>query len=99
MDDNYYGLQRQRKEKESLRRFLEFKRNHRQTYVSTGKPCKCGRDHCSINILDDRNGLTVIEREVCPFMYGVRNACLRATFGDDIPKIDQKLLYEVSHGT
>ena len=99
MDDNYYGLQRQRKEKKSLTRFLRFKRDHRQSFTSSGKPCKCGRDHTSINILDDKNGMSVIEEEVCPFMYGVRNACLRATFGKHIPKVDTKLLQEVSRGS
>ena len=99
MDDNYYGLQRQRKEKKSLTRFLNFKRDHRMSFTSSGKKCKCGNNHMSINILDDKNGMQVIEHEVCPFMYGVRNACLRARFGKHIPKVDTNLLQEVSRAS
>jgi hypothetical protein len=98
MDDNYYGLQRKRKEEKSLKRFLRFKRDHRLSYTSSGKPCGCGNDHTSIDILDDQNGMSVIEHEVCPFMYGVRNACLRARFGNHIEKIDTEILQEVSRG-
>ena len=77
-------------------KFQKLKHNHSLSYAPTGKRCKCGRDHQSIDILDADRGMRVIESEVCPFMYNVRNACLRVKFGDGIPKIDSELLQKVT---
>ena len=89
-----FKLLRREQSQRSGSRFFKFKRDHTQSFASTGERCKCGHDHSSINILDD-NG-KVIECDVCPFMYNVRNACLRAKFGKHIPKVDSALLQEIS---
>ncbi len=83
-----------RKARKSADRFVRFRDNHSTSFSSTGQMCRCGHDHCSIDILD--KGMQVIESNVCPFMYNVRNACLRARFGNHIPKIDSALLQEIS---
>jgi len=96
MDDSYYRVQRGRKDRRSLSRLLKFKSNNTLSFISSGQKCKCGREHNSINTLGDN--MEIIDREVCPFMYNVRNACVRAVFGNHIPKVDSKLLQDVSRG-
>jgi len=94
---DYYRVASQKKQSKAASRMLRFKRDHTSSFSSTGKKCGCGHNHNSINILDESDG-HIIERDVCPFMYGVRNSCLRAIFGRHIPKIDMSLLQDVSHG-
>ena len=89
-----FKLIRGEKLQKSGSRFVKFKRDHTQSFASTGERCRCGREHNSIDILDDSG--EVIERYVCPFMYNVRNACLRGMHGKHIPKVDSSLLQEVS---
>ncbi len=89
-----FKLVRREKLQRSGTRFMKFKNSHSTSFASTGKLCGCGHGHSSINILDEN--MRIIERDVCPFMYNVRNACLRAKFGNHIPKIDSVLLQEVS---
>ena len=89
-----YRRIRNRKTQRSDERFLQFKRDHTQSFASTGERCGCGREHNSIDILDESGEM--IEARVCPFMYNVRNACLRGMYGKHIPKVDSSLLQEVS---
>jgi len=95
--DDYYRVESQKRKNKAAAKMLKFKRNHTTSFSSTGNKCHCGRNHNSINILDESDG-HVIESGVCPFMYGVRNSCLRAIFGKHIPKIESDLLQDVSRG-
>ena len=96
--DDYYRVESQKRQNKAAAKMLKYKRDHRQSFTSTGEKCHCGNDHNSINILDDKNGMGVIERDVCPFMYFVRNTFLRIFFGKHIPEIDSKTLQDVSRG-
>lgn len=89
-------VRRMRERNKSRKRFIGYKDNHRQSWQATGQPCKCGHNHQSINILDDKNGMTVIEENICPMMYGMRNACLRAWQKGCVPQIDFSLLIETT---
>ena len=95
---DYYRVELQKRQNKAAAKMLKYKHNHRQSFTSSGEECQCGNKHNSINVLDDQNGMSVIERRVCPFMYFVRNACLRALYGKHIPEIDSKALQDVSRG-
>jgi len=98
MGDDYYRVESQKRQNKAAAKMLKYKHDHRQSFTSSGEDCRCGNGHKSINILDDKNGMSVIEHNVCPFMYFVRNVCLRAIFGKHIPEIDSKTLQDVSRG-